>query len=612
MSFSLSHGALATAARQPTSSAHPKPIFVQVTDVKTVPPGASGGGADRVKCTICDGESKHLAILSRQANTQQELRFAVLKVNEYTLAASHQVPVFILIDVEIVASEHGELFPNATPAPTPGGAPQQGTAMQQPQQVPMQQQQQQNYGQQPQGAFAQQAPAAAGGQPTNFHPIASLNPYNNRWTIRARVMKKGDLRTFTSKATGTPGSLFSVDLCDDSGEIRATMFTEMVAIWEPKIQEGDVYIISRGQVKPANKRFNHLNNDYELTLDQNTVIQKAADDGAVPMIKYSFVDISDLKNAQKDDIVDICAIVTSTGQVGSITTRAGKELSKRAVTVVDTSNTQVELTLWGEVAESPGWGEGDHPTLCVKGCRVGHFRGVSLSTTFNSNMAVNSDHAQAARVRAWFDAQGGQLANVQTLSESGVGSDGSGGDWEAPVKTLGEVKDSTFGMEKPMAFSAIARIALIKHDATQTKQPWYDACPGPDCRKGVQEAGPGTYFCAKCGQNYTEKKETYILGFVANDHTGSMWLTAFGDLGETLMGVPAPQLATYQQGNPAQYDAVFKAATFKLYNFKVTARQEEYQGEYRMKYSVRSATPVSFAAESKKRLEQIRALSAQA
>lgn len=44
--------------------------------------------------------------------------------------------------------------------------------------------------------------------------------------IKARVVSKGDIRTWSnSKSTG---QLFSMDLADESGEIRCTAFREMV------------------------------------------------------------------------------------------------------------------------------------------------------------------------------------------------------------------------------------------------------------------------------------------------------------------------------------------------------------------------------------------------
>lgn len=57
------------------------------------------------------------------------------------------------------------------------------------------------------------------------HPIASLSPYQNKWVIKVRVTAKTAVRTWNN-ANGE-GKLFSMDLLDESGEIRATAFKEM-------------------------------------------------------------------------------------------------------------------------------------------------------------------------------------------------------------------------------------------------------------------------------------------------------------------------------------------------------------------------------------------------
>jgi replication factor A1 len=48
-----------------------------------------------------------------------------------------------------------------------------------------------------------------------FTPIANLNMYQSRWTIRARITTKSEIRTW-SNARGE-GSLFSIDMLDSSG-----------------------------------------------------------------------------------------------------------------------------------------------------------------------------------------------------------------------------------------------------------------------------------------------------------------------------------------------------------------------------------------------------------
>ena len=50
-----------------------------------------------------------------------------------------------------------------------------------------------------------------------------LKLWQNKWTIKARVTSKGDVRTW-NKSTGS-GKLFSMDLMDESGAIRVMPFT---------------------------------------------------------------------------------------------------------------------------------------------------------------------------------------------------------------------------------------------------------------------------------------------------------------------------------------------------------------------------------------------------
>ena len=67
------------------------------------------------------------------------------------------------------------------------------------------------------------------------YPIDALSPYQNKWTIKARVTLKTDIKHW-SNARGD-GKLFSVHLMDESGEIRATGFNDAVDRFYPILQE---------------------------------------------------------------------------------------------------------------------------------------------------------------------------------------------------------------------------------------------------------------------------------------------------------------------------------------------------------------------------------------
>ncbi|KAI3657281.1 hypothetical protein MP638_002221 [Amoeboaphelidium occidentale] len=102
-------------------------------------------------------------------------------------------------------------------------------------------------------------------------PIQSLNPYQNKWTIKAFCLKKSDMRQW-SNAKGE-GKLFSVTLCDESGEIKATAFNDVAERLFSVFQEGQVYYLSRAQVKIARKQYaSNVQNEYEISMDSSTEV----------------------------------------------------------------------------------------------------------------------------------------------------------------------------------------------------------------------------------------------------------------------------------------------------------------------------------------------------
>jgi replication factor A1 len=104
------------------------------------------------------------------------------------------------------------------------------------------------------------------------YPIESLSPYQNKWTIRARVTYKSDIKHWQNARS--EGKLFTVNLLDESGEIRATGFNDQVDTFYDVFQEGQVYYISNCKVNLAKKQFSNINNEYELTFERSTEVQR--------------------------------------------------------------------------------------------------------------------------------------------------------------------------------------------------------------------------------------------------------------------------------------------------------------------------------------------------
>jgi replication factor A1 len=214
-----------------------------------------------------------------------------------------------------------------------------------------------------------------------------------------------------------------------------------------------VYLIGRGNVKYANKRFSTLKNDYEISLDKNALVQPADEDPSIPHNNFSFVDIADLGKHNKDEVIDIIAALLEVGNAEDFRSQAGNDLQKRVIKVGDASNAQVEITLWGEQAIN--WGAHPGTVILLKGVKVSEFNQRSLTVLRSSKLEVEPQFPEADRVRQWYDTI--DPATVPSMSNSdfkgrGRGGDGGfgGGDqrkWDDTRKTFAAIKKESLGAQ---------------------------------------------------------------------------------------------------------------------------------------------------------------------
>ena len=94
----------------------------------------------------------------------------------------------------------------------------------------------------------------------------------------------------------------------------------------------------------------------------------------MPAVSYKFVKIDQLETINKDQYVDILAVITDIGDTQSITVKStGKQTSKRDLTLTDASSTSVKMTLWNDQAEN--FHAPLHAVIAVSGARVSDFNG---------------------------------------------------------------------------------------------------------------------------------------------------------------------------------------------------------------------------------------------
>ncbi|CAA0820448.1 Replication protein A 70 kDa DNA-binding subunit C [Striga hermonthica] len=460
--------------------------------------------------------------------------------------------------------------------------------------------------QQPPQMYANTGLMAKNEAPARIIPIAALNIYQGRWTIKARVTSKGELRHYNNHRGD--GKVFSFDLLDsDGGEIRVTCFNSVADQFYDQIEPGRVYMISRGTLKHSQKAFNHLHNDHEIMLDSTSTVQPCFDDDkSIPRQQFHFRSIIDIEGLDSNSIVDVIAIVSSISPTSSIMRKNGTETQKRTLQLKDMSGRTVELTLWGNFCDAEGQklqtmsDAGVFPVLAVKSCRVNDFCGKSVGTISTSQLFIEPEIPQALKLKAWFNSEGKSMPAVSiSRDRNAILPD--------VRKTISQIKDEKLGTaEKPDWITVSATLAFVKVDNF-----CYPACPitigDRQCSKKVTETGDGRWKCERCDQSVDECDYRYILQMQIQDHTGSTWVTAFQESGEDIMGISAKDLyyLRYEHQDDEKFPELLHGVLFSKFLFKLKVKEESFSDEQRVKSTVVKAEKVNFSTETRYLLDLI-------
>jgi replication factor A1 len=408
----------------------------------------------------------------------------------------------------------------------------------------------------------------------NIYPIEAISPYANKWTIKARCTNKSDIKTWHNR--NGEGKLFSVNLLDESGEIRATGFNDQCDQLYDLFQEGSVYYISSPcRVTFAKKQFSNLANDYELHFEKDSTVEKAEEQDGVPQVRYNFTTISDLQSVEKDTTTDVIGVLKDIGETSQITSKTtSKPYDKRELTLVDNTGYSVRLTVWGKVAAS--WDVQPESVVAFKGVKVSDFGGRSLSLLSSGSVSANPDMPEAHRLKGWYDEQG-RAGSFATHSNIQGGMGGAGGSSRDPFKTIAQVKDEQLGMsENPDYFAVKASIQYIKQDNF-----CYPSCLSEGCNKKVVEIDPGQWRCERCDKTHAKPEYRYIMSINVSDHTGQLWVSCFDETGRTIMGKSADELMEIKEVDEKALADIFSEANCKILNWKCKAKLDSFQEQQR-------------------------------
>ncbi|KAL3092415.1 hypothetical protein niasHS_007624 [Heterodera schachtii] len=422
-------------------------------------------------------------------------------------------------------------------------------------------------------------------------PIEAINPYINRWRICGVVSgKDASIKDLTSPR----GSfrVFSFNVTDSKGvAIRIAAFGEQADKFFPIVENANAYYISGAggprSVRAANKRFNSTGHDYELVLDRDSEVVYCEEQIEVPEMKLKPISLKDLPN-HVNECVDVQAIVDRVGEIAQVTSRKDmRQLDKRDIFLLDSTGTEVCLTLWNE--EAVAFHATTGTVLGIRGAIVKEFNaGFSVSTTSSTSLLFNPEGKKSENLCLWYREYRPD-ANIKSLS-IGSASD-TQANFERDFRMIGIIRRDGVNRDndKGEYFSIKAMVITVKSD-----QAIYQACPQQGCKKKVSMEG-NQYRCEKCANTFDTYKNIMMLQVELADFSGETWATIFEDKAEALLGVKADQMAQWQREDPARFDSAFNVIRFHEFLFRVGVKYEMYNDKSRLKWSVFNIQPVPLA-----------------
>lgn len=417
----------------------------------------------------------------------------------------------------------------------------------------------------------------------NIAPIVNIHAFNRNWTIKGRVTSKGPMKTW-NKPSGS-GCLFSCDVEDGTGSIRVTAFNAKAEMYHPMIEVNKIYIFSKLSAKAANKQFSKHNSDYEMQMNDDTIVEERSEDIMVPKLKYNFIPIAQMTSFPGGSNVDVAAVVRSVGEVATIVAKATqKELRKREVMIVDDSNAEISLTLWGVDAEECKMKEGT--VVVLRNAKVSEYNNRSLSTGFDGVPLLDPDMDVTRTLKQWYESCAKGSFNSMTNASGNVR--------DSSIKLLIQGESEAVGNAGGTFTNG--KVTVISVGKTTS----YECCPHESCKKKVMDMQNGYYRCnfPNCpsgGADIDNPVTRFVQNFQLADVTSSVWASCFHDELLKLVGMKAEEVKAL---GDSFIDVITEKTSFREFQVRLRFKEEFYKEETKVKATIMKMTPVDWATYS--------------
>lgn len=416
------------------------------------------------------------------------------------------------------------------------------------------------------------------GNNTLYTPLKQLNTLSIDYKLLIKVTSKGELKPFRNGK----GKLFNFTIMDEYGsKMQAIGFDKIADKYKDEIVENNIYEISGGYIRIADKRFDPPGSDYKLILNETSIIIKKNNLDNNTKDKFcdpdnKFLTLREVKEANINSIVNVICILGDKGETTYKDTKNGSLLIRKTI-VLDQSNEKMELTLWRNFTQL-NLNNGD--LLVCQKVRINDFGGKNLTSTTESKIFINpqlsqfpdiSKEIQALKMfseqnelnKGIIESNNNEKANQNLNSDNNNSYNKSKNESNNnnfnQIKTINNnnnnFKNKSYNdkivymdsildeMDKYIMTDFDHRFPFYKIRATiihlgHTEKNFYAGCPNRECNRKVSFSN-GDWICQYCRQSFKAPKYYYSLNIRVKDCSSEYWVDIFGRPAELIMNMNA-------------------------------------------------------------------------
>ncbi|KAL6541893.1 hypothetical protein OROGR_011379 [Orobanche gracilis] len=360
--------------------------------------------------------------------------------------------------------------------------------------------------------------------------LDEITPDTKNWTAKVSIVNKTEPRT-----SSQPSSIRfqKVLLADNKGnKVEGMVYREDIELLKNSLRPHQTYLISNAVVRPVKPGFENplTNNKYQWILGARTAILATDEDALTSSeLAPTFTQSDHFR-----DFVGTAAIIIDEHAPRTVTAK-GKQNTLHEYAAVDEQLRPFIITLWNDAAPDDVYNllnsTQERQIIAALNFTVTDYHNISLSSTSASVILINSNIERVQTLRKWevyvihkekiniLQQQGGVFKKAQTNFSN---------DPEAftSIQTL-------LTTEQPNRSDLLVRGKLAR-----TNQNFIYPCCAK-CHRLTTAAYGNLFECHSCNE-IRSAIPRFRFSLLVYDKSGEIEVTVFGDEGEKIMQMSAP------------------------------------------------------------------------